>query len=135
VVAPDALVRLAYLQFSDRNYEAALQFARRAGDTAVESDTKYVAHFIMASCHEAQRRPADAVAEYAAALRAWPYGQSASTAVAVLLARDNQPDAAFDLVDRSVAEHPDGDDPWRLFSYGSYARWNTLIADVRRAIR
>jgi hypothetical protein len=135
VVGAEALLQLAYLELEDRDYQTTTQLARRAADQAREPAVAYLAHFIMAFCHEAQGRPADAVASYTAALQAVPYGQSASIALAALLMRDNQADAAFHLIDHSLAKRPDGDDPWRLFVYGGYVRWPLLIADVRKEIR
>jgi len=111
------------------------RLAEQAANRAVEPWTRYLAHFIAAFSYEYQRRYQDAVREYAAALEAVPHAQSASIALAQLLLRDNQADAAFDLVNRSLTERPDGDDPWRLFGYGGYIRWPVLIADVRKAIR
>jgi hypothetical protein len=55
-------------------------------------------------------------------------------ALALLLVRGNQAERAFDFVERSLMERPDGDDPWRLFAYGGYVRWPLLIAEVRRAV-
>jgi tetratricopeptide (TPR) repeat protein len=134
-VGADALVQLAYLEFFERDYDTAITYAKRAAGQAVEPTARYVAHFIAGFCHEVRGRPADAVGEYAGALKAFPRGQSASIALALLLARDNQGETAFDLIDRSLAAYPDGYDPWRLFSYGGYARWPTLIADLRKVIR
>jgi tetratricopeptide (TPR) repeat protein len=132
---PIILLELAYLTFEGGDPEAARRFAEQAGTRSAEPWTRYLAHFIAAFCHEYQKRYQDAVREYAAALEAVPHAQSASIALAQLLLRDNQADAAFDLINRSVTERPDGDDPWRLFAYGTYVRWPVLIADVRKAIR
>jgi tetratricopeptide (TPR) repeat protein len=135
-VGPEALVELAFVKFFD---EGDLKTARRltelAADRAAEPWTRYMAHLIAGFVGERQGRHQDAVSEYAAALRAVPHAQSASLALAQLLLRDNQADAAFDLINRSLTERPDGDDPWRLFAYGGYVRWPVLIADVRKAIR
>jgi hypothetical protein len=64
-----------------------------------------------------------------------PHAQSASIALAQLLLRDSQAEPAMALLDRTLVERPDGDDPWRLFAYGGYNRWPALIADVRKAVR
>jgi predicted Zn-dependent protease len=117
------------------NAEAARRLAEQARTRSAEPWTRYLAHFIAGFSYEHEKRYQDAVREYAAALEAVPHAQSASIALAQLLLRDNQADAAFDLITRSVTERPDGDDPWRLFAYGAYVRWPVLIADVRKAIR
>jgi tetratricopeptide (TPR) repeat protein len=132
---PIVLLEIAYLTFEGGNPEAAIRLAGQAGTRSAEPWTRYLAHFIAAFCHEHQKRYQDAVREYAAALEAVPHAQSASIALAQLLLRDNQADAAFGLIDRSVTERPDGEDPWRSFAYGTYVRWPVLIADVRKAIR
>jgi tetratricopeptide (TPR) repeat protein len=135
IVGPDALVELAYLQFWDRDYQAALRFARRAADQGKEIGTQYMAHFLIGFCHEAQGSLQEAVREYATALKVVPHAQSASIALALLLMRDNQAEAALGLIDRSMTERSHGDDPWRLFAYGGYVRWPLVIADLRKAIQ
>jgi tetratricopeptide (TPR) repeat protein len=135
-VGPDALLEFAFLRFHyERDFDAARRLAGQAASRGVEPWTRYLGHFIAALCHEKQGRYKDAAGEYTAALKAVPYAQSASIALAQLPVRDGQADAAFDLINRSLTERPDGDDPWRLFPYGEYVRWPVLIADVRKAIR
>ena len=134
-VGADALLQLAYLQLSERRYGNALRDAGRAAELALDPSAQYLAHFILAFCHEAERRPSQAAAEYAAALRAVPNAQSASLGLALLLMRNNEAEQAFDLVDRSLAERPDGEDPWRLFAYGGYVRWPILIAELRKVVQ
>jgi tetratricopeptide (TPR) repeat protein len=131
---PDALIELAYVRFWEKKPEAARQLAQEAVGRSTEPWIHYLAHFIAAISHESQGHYQDAVTEYAAALKAVPYAQSASIAVAQLLLRDDQANAAFDVITRSLNERPDGNDPWRLFAYGGYVRWPALIADVQRAI-
>jgi predicted Zn-dependent protease len=97
--------------------------------------TRYLAHFIAGFVNEHQRRYPEAAREYSAALGVMPHAQSPSIALAQLWLRANQADAAFDLIERTLTEQPDGDDPWRLFAYGAYVRRPVLIADVRKAIR
>ena len=135
VVGADALVQLAYLELTDRDCRGTIPLARQAVDRASEAHTVYLAQVMIAICHEMQGRPQEAVNAYTAALRAVPHGQSASIALGVLLMRDNQANTAFDLIDRSLLEMPNGDDPWRLFAYGGYVRWPKLVADARRTIR
>jgi hypothetical protein len=134
-VGPDALIEFAYLKISEREPEAARRLAQQAGSQSAETWIRYLSHFIVAVSHEFQGHYQDAVREYSAALNAVPHAQSASIALAQLLLRDNQGKPAMDLLNRSLTERPDGDDPWRLFAYGGYIRWPTLIADVRKAIR
>jgi tetratricopeptide (TPR) repeat protein len=134
-IGPEALVGLAFVEFADGDVEAARRLAEQAADKAAEPWTRYLAHLIAGFVGERQGRHQDAVREYAAALKAVPHAQSASIPLALLLLRDNQADAAFNLIDRSLTERPDGDDPWRLFAYGGYVRWPVLIGDVRKAIR
>ena len=133
-LAGDVFVERAYLQLSRRNCSGAVQHARTALERALEAPTKYVAHFLIGYCHQAQGRPQDAVQEYGAALRAVPEGQSATIALSLLLLANGQAQLAFDLIDRSMTLQPNGDDPWRLFAYRGYVRWPVLIADVRRAV-
>lgn len=134
-VGPDVLVELAYLCAWEGKFEESARWAEQAATVAVEPWTRYMAHFLAASAHDKLGHYPDATREYRAALAAVPHAQSASLALAPLLLRENQPDAAFDLVARSLAERPGGEDPWRLFRYGGYIRWPVLIADVRKAIR
>ena len=133
-VRGDALVHLSYLELSDRRCDAAIKLAREAIDATQNADIRYVAYFIRGTCHASANKAVEAGADYAEALKAVPGGQSASVALALLLAQDRQFDVAFDLVDRSMTERPDGDDPWRLFSYGGYVRFPSLLADLRKAV-
>jgi hypothetical protein len=135
VVGAEALVQLAYLEVIDGDCREGLRVARQAAERSLEAHTLYLAHVWSAVCHEMQGRPSEAVSAYAAALRAVPHGQSASIALAGLLLRDGQVNAATDLIERSLTERPVGDDPWRLFAYGGYVRWPLLVADARKTIR
>jgi tetratricopeptide (TPR) repeat protein len=134
-IGPDVLVELAFHLLSQGDSQAAGRFADQAATRAAEPWTRYLAHFIVALCRESQGRSQEAVQEYSAALKAVPHAQSASIRLALMLLKDNQANAAFDLLNRSLTERPDGDDPWRLFAYRGYVRWPALIADVRKAIR
>jgi predicted Zn-dependent protease len=134
-VGPDALLELAYARILERKPENARRLAQQAGGLSAEPWIRYLSHFIAALSHEFQGHYQDAVQEYAAALGVIPHAQSASIALAQLLLRDNQAERAMVLLNRTLVERPDGDDPWRLFSYGAYNRWPVLIADVRKAVR
>jgi predicted Zn-dependent protease len=132
---PDAAIELAYVRFWEGKPDAARLLAEQVVSRSADPSMRYLAHFIAAISYEYQRRYQDAVREYAAALKEVPHAQSASIALAQLLVRDNQAEAAADLVNRSLTDHPEGDDPWRLFAYGGYVRWPVLIADMRKAIK
>jgi hypothetical protein len=138
-VGPDALVELAMLVFLNprvgaKRFNDVRSLTDQAARRASEPTTSYLAHFIAALSFEKQDRIQDAMWEYAAALKAIPQAQCATLSLAQLLLRDNQADAAFELVNRSMTARPEGDDPWRLFEYGGYIRWPLLIADVRKAV-
>jgi hypothetical protein len=140
-IGSDVLVQLAMYSFhdskqGDKRFEEVKRLADQALRRAVEPWTIYLAHFLAALSNENQGRAQDAIREYLAALDAVPRAQSASLALAQVLLHGTQADtdAAVALVTRSLAERPDGEDPWRVFEYGEYIRWPVLIADVRKAI-
>jgi hypothetical protein len=140
-IGPDVLVQLAMYTFrdskrGDKRFEEVKELADQALRRAVEPWTIYLAHFLSGVSSENLGRPQDAIREYLAALDAVPRAQSASLALAQVLLRGTQADtdAAVELVTRSLAARPDGEDPWRVFEYGEYIRWPVLIADVRKAI-
>ncbi|HEX5110592.1 MAG TPA: hypothetical protein VFV95_19205 [Vicinamibacterales bacterium] len=133
-VGPAALVELGYMKFVDKDFESARRLTARAVSDAKEPWTRYLAHFLGGVIAERQGRFQDALREYVAALEDVPHAQSATIALVPVLLRSNQAEAAFELVNRSLNDRPDGDDPWRLFAYGDYVRWPLLIADVRKAI-
>jgi tetratricopeptide (TPR) repeat protein len=133
-VDPYLLLELAFMKISEPNPEEARRIAQQAASRSDEAWIRYLSHFIAAVAHEFEHHYQDAAREYAAALDVVPYAQSASIALAQLLLRDNQAEPALNLLDRSLTERPDGDDPWRVFAYGEFIRWPMLIADVRKAI-
>jgi hypothetical protein len=140
-IGPDVLLQIAMYAYrdsrqGDKRFDEVRRLADQAARRAVEPWTIYLAHFLAGLSNARQGHAQDAIREYLAALDAVPRAQSASLALAEVLLRGTQADtdAAVALVTRSLAEQPDGEDPWRLFEYGEYVRWPALIADVRKAI-
>jgi hypothetical protein len=134
VVGPEARMRLGYLYFRSNLYEPAITVEREAAEAAADPDLKYVSYFIAAQAAQALGALVDAEDLYGKALEARPGSQSASIALAALLFLRGEASDAYDAIERTRAERPHDDDPWRMFLYGSYPKLPELIAQLRKAL-
>ena len=84
--------------------------------------------------HTKRRQPKDAEAAYRGAVAAVPHAQSATVALAALLARDGRRAEAQQLVGDMLAANPPPPDPWRGFVHADDRFWPQLIARLRAEI-
>jgi tetratricopeptide (TPR) repeat protein len=128
-VGAEASLRVAYLEFILGDYPAA--HATAAATASVTPTVQYVAHVIAGRALD-QMQQADAARQaYERALAALPAGESASLALAAIrFAGDDRADIST-LMDRALVRMRDGDDPWRLFLYGSFRYWPERLRTLR----
>jgi tetratricopeptide (TPR) repeat protein len=134
VVGPEARMRLGYLYFRSNLYEPAITAEREAAEATPDPDLKYVSYSIAAQAAQALGALVDAEDFYGKALEARPGSQSATIALAALQFLRGDASAAYDAIERSRAERPHDDDPWRMFLYGSYPQLPGLIAQLRTTL-
>ena len=63
-----------------------------------------------------------------------PNAQSASMALAALLHRGDQIDAAIDIMTKSFTARP-AEDPWREYGFGQFRHWTRDRDRMREALR
>lgn len=135
VVGAEARLRLAYLLWRRGDYAGALDESRAAAAAAQDADVRYLAWFIAAQAAQPLGHLDQAEDLLAAALAARPHSQSASLGLAALRFLRGEADAAYALVERTRANRPVDDDPWRMFLYGDFARLPGLVEQLRTAVR
>ena len=133
--AAGALLRTAQLHFVLGDYAAARDAARRARVAASAVDERYVAHIIAGRALEALEERGDAKREYERAVETIPEAESGAIALAGIRFAADDGAAALAVLERSFARRPQTDDPWRLFSYGSFAKWPVLLTALRAELQ
>jgi hypothetical protein len=129
-VGAEATLRIAYVQFLLGHFADARKTAATVA-TGRTPDVHYLAEVIAAQASEALSQPDAARAAYERAVQAFPAGESASLALAVYrLTGDDRGDAAA-LAENSLVRTREGDDPWRLFLYGSFRHWPQRLRTLR----
>jgi tetratricopeptide (TPR) repeat protein len=134
-VQAEAEVHIGHLWLGAKKPADALEHAQNAIRTAHEAGIAYLAHMLAGRALEKLDDTDGAIHEYRLAIDAMPGAQSATTTLAALLISRDRPGEASDFVDRSLAQHPRDDDPWRLYDYGEYWRYRDLIAQLRKEWR
>ena len=130
LVGAEARLRLGYLQWTHGNDAAAKAALTRAVSQARDTETRYLANFLLGWTASLMGDSAAAITALEAALEARPGSQSASVVLAALeLQRGDA--AKADAIARASLDQLDTD-PWRYFLYGHHARLPGLIAALRR---
>jgi tetratricopeptide (TPR) repeat protein len=130
----EAELHIGYLRMVLHEPAAALPHltqARESGDPFI----RYLAIFLNGRAAEMLGRPADAEAQYRAALTVMPHAQSASEALAARVFLDGKPDEAYALAEDALSARPLRDDPWHLFGYGDFRFIPELMADLRKVLQ
>ena len=131
VVGAEASLRVAYLQFLLNDHPGALARASGVAAKSAPPAARYVAHVIAGRALEAMQQREPARGAYERALTVVPAAESASLALAALrLTSDDGADTSA-LIDRALVRTRDGDDPWRLFLYGSFRYWPDRLRALR----
>jgi hypothetical protein len=129
-VGPEALMRSGVHRFRTGDRGLAELELREAEDRATDPFVTYLSRFYLG---QMARRPSDAEAAYRAALTAVPRAQSASFALALLLAKRGVRSEGAALIDESL-QQPHAIDPWRSYADADDRFWPMHIAALREAI-
>jgi uncharacterized protein HemY len=127
-------MRLGYLDMRDGAFEQALAKERDVLASAKDPELRYVAAYIGAQAAQAIGDLRAAEALYASALEARPHSQSASLGLAALKFLRGDAEPAYQIVEDSLRERPNDDDPWRLFLYGDFTRLPGLLGQLRAEV-
>jgi len=133
VVGPEARVRLGYLLWALEQDDAARTELTAAAQAAGDTDTRYLAHFLLGWTALNRKDLKEAATQLTRALEVRPGSQSATLALASVQLQQGEGTNAYDLAEASLAKADD--DPWRLFLYGHHARFPSLTAELRRRVQ
>ena len=96
----------------------------------------YLAHFLHGRVNQEDGRHEEAEMSYRAALQVIPRAQSASTALAALLAQRGRVADAASLIDDSLSGESSIPDPWIVgLGRGGCSEWPSLLAGLQAGLR
>ena len=133
-VGPEAHVRLGVLHVRRGNQDAALKDFEAAEAWTRDPYLVYLGRYFAGQAYEQKKRPDDAIRSYRRALLTIPRAQSASFALAAVLARANQRVEAARLVSDAVGPNPEPIDPWRAFADADDRFWPLLVGRLREEL-
>ena len=129
----EATMRLGAMQMRQRKPEEALKSFEKAQQITRDPYVIFLTHYFSAKIFEQQPNLTLAEAEYRRATAAVPHAQSATLALAALLAADGRRAEANRLVADMLAA-PRPLDPWRRFVHADDRFWPILIERLRAEI-
>jgi tetratricopeptide (TPR) repeat protein len=132
-LAPDAALAIGYIHLRMKRLDEVLPELAKAAEGG-DPFVRYLAHLLRGRTIEQRGGTDEAIAAYRAALTAIPNAQSASMALAALLHRGDQIDAAIDIMTKSFAARPT-EDPWREYGFGQFRHWTRYRDRMREALR
>ena len=135
VVGGEALMRLGALYMRLRHIPEALEALERAQTMTRDPYVIFLASYFSGQIYE--RQPSLTLAEqsYRTAVAAVPHAQSATLALAAILARDERRAEAQQLVREMLQARPAPVDPWRRFVHADDRFWPLLIRRLRMEIQ
>jgi hypothetical protein len=131
-IAGEAFLRRGYRSFQvfdDTGALADFKAALPSDDAFVA----YLAHFFTSRVHHRAGRADAEEAELRQALAVSPGVQSSLESLSVLLLMGGKADLAIAELNRPQPG-PRPPDPWRLYGYGDFRRWPSLIVELRRGL-
>jgi hypothetical protein len=134
VVGAEARMRLGYLYWRGGHDEQAYVAERLAAQATTDVALRYNSSFIAATAAQSAGDLTAAEEMYRQALETRPHSQSATIALAGLLFLRGDAAAGYEAIERSRAERPNDDDPWRMFLYGDYLRLPAHVVQLRKQI-
>jgi hypothetical protein len=134
-VGGEALMRLGAMQMRLRGIPEALKTFERAQTLTRDPYVVFLAHYFSAQIYERQPNVRLAESAYRDAVAAVPHAQSATIALASLLARTERRAEAQQLIKEMLAVRPQPLDPWRRFVHADDRFWPLLIGKLRAEIR
>jgi len=132
-LAADAALAIGYIHLRMKRLDEALPALEKAAEGG-DAFVRYLAHLFRGRALEQRGGTDEALAAYRAALAAIPNAQAASMALAALLHRGDQVDAAIDIMTTSFAARP-AEDPWREYGFGQFRHWTRYRDRMREALR
>ncbi len=133
-VGGEASARLGVMQFRLGAYDNALKHFDRADENSRDPYVTYLSRFFRGQSLERLKELAGAERAYRGALLAVPRAQSATFALAALLAQRGERAQAAALVDASL-KAPLAIDPWRAYADADDRFWPSLLAQLHAEIR
>ena len=133
-VGAEALMRFGAMQIRLRRPGEALKSFDRAEQVTRDPYVIFLAHYFSAQVYERMPDLKQAEAAYRRAAAAVPHAQSATLALATLLARDGRRAEAQRLVAEMVGAAARPVDPWRRFVHADDRFWPLLIRRLRAEI-
>jgi hypothetical protein len=134
-VGGEALMRLGAMHMRHRNIPEALKAFERAQAITRDPYVIFLANYFSGQIYERQPNLKLAEESYRTAAAAVPHAQSATLALAAILARTERRAEAQQLVREMLAAEPVPLDPWRRFVHADDRFWPLLIARLRAEIR
>jgi tetratricopeptide (TPR) repeat protein len=133
-VAGEADLRLSYFDLIADRHNRALDRLAHVEKASADPDLLYLAHLFRGWTLTRMGREPEATAEYRQALDAVPGAGTASLWLAGRLLAEGRRDEADVVIDRSVTS-PAVDDPWRLFGYGDFRLFPSVMKQLRAALQ
>ena len=134
-IGAEAAVRLGSLHVRTGRLKEALGLFERVETMTRDTYLIYLARYFKGTALEKAGQPADAEAAYRGALAAIPHAQSATLALAALLAKQDRRTEAGALIETQLSTRPQPLDPWRAYAAGDARFWPELIARLRAEVR
>jgi tetratricopeptide (TPR) repeat protein len=133
-VGAEASVRLGLLRLRANAVAPALALFEEAERRTREPYVVYLARYFRGRALERARRPDDAIAAHRGALDVIPGAQSASFALAALLASRGHRTEAARVADQALTANPRRLDPWRAYGQADARFWPELIDQLHQEI-
>ena len=134
IVGGEALMRLGAMYMRLRNVPGALKALERAQTMTRDPYVVFLASYFSGQIYERQPNLELAEQSYRTAAAAVPHAQSATLALASILARDERRAEAQRLVREMLDAEPAPVDPWRRFVQADDRFWPLLIRKLRMEI-
>lgn len=134
IVGGEALMRLGAMYMRLRNFSEALKALDRSQTMTRDPYVIFLANYFSGQIYERQPNLTLAEESYRTAAAAVPHAQSATLALASILARDERRTEAQQLVREMLAAEPPPLDPWRRFVHADDRFWPLLIRKLRTEI-
>jgi len=129
----EAHIRWGYFELRRGRADDALTHFAQAGEPG-DPVLRYWLHLFTGRALERVGRLDEAIASYRLACADVPYAQSATTALAVALVANHQPDEAAALTNRMLSGQPPLD-PWNFYTFPATRSWQTLMSQLHEAVK
>ena len=134
-VGAEARLRLGFIHLRLGQADLALQHLGQIDHARADTFLKYLGHLFAGWTLSRTGRTDDAVAAYRAALAVVPGARSATTLLTTLLVMNYRLAEAEAAADAAMTATETPDDPWRAYLLGDYRSYQSLIGQLREAVR